>query len=93
MRRCTGLGVAPKLNECRSIGADRAVPTLLPGESEQQLQINVLQGSSYAVVAESPNFRGLPLSKVLPQYLTESKTVGRNKVLRAFRLWVREQLA
>jgi Uma2 family endonuclease len=57
-----------------------------------KLQINVLKGSSYALVTESPNFRGLPLSKMLPHYLTESKTVGRNKVLKAFRQWVREQI-
>jgi Uma2 family endonuclease len=58
-----------------------------------KLQINVLQsGSSYALVAESLNFPGLPLVEVLPQYLAESKTIGRNKVLRAFRRWVREQI-
>jgi Uma2 family endonuclease len=58
-----------------------------------KLQINVLQsGSSYALVAESLNFPGLPLGEVLPQYLADSKTIGRNKVLRAFRRWVREQI-
>jgi Uma2 family endonuclease len=57
-----------------------------------KLQINVLQDGSYALVAESPNFLGLPLCEVLPHYLAESKIIGRNKVLRAFRRWVREQI-
>jgi Uma2 family endonuclease len=57
-----------------------------------KLQINVLQDGSYALVAESPNFLGLPLCEVLPRYLVESKIIGRNKVLRAFRQWAREQI-
>jgi Uma2 family endonuclease len=57
-----------------------------------KLQINVLQDGSYALAAESPNFLGLPLCEVLPHYLAESKIIGRNKVLRAFRRWVREQI-
>jgi Uma2 family endonuclease len=57
------------------------------------LQINVLQdSSSYALVSESPNFPGLPLAEVLSRSLAESKIVGRNKVLKAFRQWVREQI-
>ncbi len=57
-----------------------------------KLQINVLQDGSYALVAESPNFLGLSLCEMLPYYLAESKIIGRNKVLRAFRQWVREQI-
>ena len=57
-----------------------------------KLKINVLQDGRYALVAESPNFLGLHLSEVLPRYLAESKVIGRNKVLRAFRRWVREQI-
>jgi Uma2 family endonuclease len=57
-----------------------------------KLQINVLQDGSYALAAESPNFWGLPLCEVLPRYLAESKIIGRNKVLKAFRQWVREQI-
>lgn len=57
-----------------------------------RLTINVLQCGSYILVAESPNFRGLPLAEVLPHYLADSKTVGRNRMLKAFRHWVREQI-
>lgn len=38
-----------------------------------------------------PNFPGLPVAEVLPRYLAESKTIGRNKTVKAFRKWVREQ--
>jgi Uma2 family endonuclease len=56
------------------------------------LQINVLQVGQYQEVPESPNFPGLALKQVIPCYLEESKTLGRNKVLKAFRQWVREQI-
>ena len=56
------------------------------------LQIKVLQGERYELVAESPNFPGLPLTMVLTRYLAESKTVGRNKTIKAFRKWVTDQL-
>jgi len=55
------------------------------------LQINILQGDRYELVAESPNFPGLPLTEMLPRYLAESKTVGRNFTIKAFRQWVRAQ--
>lgn len=58
-----------------------------------KLQINVLQinvrPAAYQEVAESPTFPGLPL-EVLPQYLADSKTLGRNTVMKALRQWVRE---
>jgi Uma2 family endonuclease len=55
------------------------------------LQINILRGDRYELVAESPNFPGLPLTEVLPHYLAESKTIGRNRTVRAFRQWIRAQ--
>lgn len=74
-----------------SIYAALGVPELWQF-NQGTLQIHVLQGDRYTLVAESPNFRGFPLASVLPHYLAESKTVGRNKVLKAFRQWVREQI-
>jgi len=56
------------------------------------LQINRLQFGTYQEVPESPNFPGLNLKEMIPQYLRESKILGRNKVLKAFRQWVREQI-
>lgn len=58
-----------------------------------KLKINVLYNGDYVESEESPNFPGLPLVEVIPRYLEESKTGGRNATLRAFRTWVREQLA
>jgi Uma2 family endonuclease len=74
-----------------SIYAALAVPELWQFD-QNSLQIKILQEGSYVSVAESPNFRGFALVEVLPQYLAESKTVGRNKVLKAFRRWVQEQV-
>lgn len=56
------------------------------------LQINVLEFGKYQEVLESPNFPGLALKQMIPHYLRESKTLGRNKVLKAFRQWVRDQI-
>ncbi len=56
-----------------------------------RLQINVLQLGKYVELAFSPTFPNFPLSQVIPEYLLQCKTVGRNKTMRAFRSWVREQ--
>ncbi len=56
------------------------------------LQINVLELGKYQEVLESPNFPGLDLKQIIPDYLRGSKTLGRNKVIKAFRQWVREQI-
>lgn len=52
------------------------------------LQINVLKNGEYTLASEGPNFPGLPLSEAIPQYLAQSKIVGRNVVIRAFRKWI-----
>jgi Uma2 family endonuclease len=73
-----------------SIYAALKVPELWRFD-QGKLQINVLQGVDYREVMESPTFPGLPLRDMLPQCLAESKTAGRNRVIKAFRQWVREQ--
>jgi Uma2 family endonuclease len=55
-----------------------------------QLHIYVLQGSDYVEVPESPTFPRLPLRTVIPQYLAQSQSEGRNATMKAFRRWVRE---
>jgi len=58
-----------------------------------KLEINVLQAGQYIQVNESPHFPKLPLlNQVIPQYLEQSKIEGRNKTMKAFRGWVREQI-
>ncbi|MBV6627483.1 MAG: Uma2 family endonuclease [Rivularia sp. (in: Bacteria)] len=57
-----------------------------------KLQINLLQNGSYVVSEQSKSFPNFDLAEVLPKYLEQSKTAGRNSVIRAFRNWVREQM-
>lgn len=57
-----------------------------------KLQINLLQDGHYVESQESLNFPRLPLVEAIPQYLEQSKTVGRNRTIKAFRLWVQQQI-
>lgn len=52
------------------------------------LQINVLQNGKYIESEFSPNFPNLPLREMIPQYLNQCQTEGRNKTMKAFRAWV-----
>ena len=56
------------------------------------LEINVLEAGKYVQVEESPHFLGFPLQEVIPEYLERSKTEGRNKIMKAFRRWVRTKI-
>lgn len=60
---------------------------------KDKLQINILRNRNYVESEDSLNFPGMPLIEVIPRYLEQSKTVGRNATLKAFRTWVREHLA
>ena len=57
-----------------------------------RLQINVLQEGKYIKSAYSPNFRNFPLIENIPHYLKLCRVEGRNKTMKAFRAWVREQI-
>jgi Uma2 family endonuclease len=57
-----------------------------------QLEINVLQSGQYVRMHESPHFPGFSLSEVIPQNLEQSKIEGRNKIVKAFRAWVRTRI-
>ena len=57
-----------------------------------KLQINLLQNGSYVVSEQSKYFPNFDLAEILPQYLEQSKTAGRNSIIKAFRNWVREQI-
>ena len=69
-----------------------AVPELWRFE-KGKLQINVLQKGKYIESTSSPTFPNFPLQQVIPEYLQQCKTVGRNKTMRAFRAWVRETIS
>jgi len=75
----------------RSIYAALKVPELWRFE-DGNLQINILRQDRYEESPESSIFPNLPLSEAIPRYLRESKIVGRNKALKAFRQWVKEQM-
>jgi Uma2 family endonuclease len=59
---------------------------------DKKLQINILQDGCYVESQESLNFPSLPLIQIIPQYLEQSRTAGRNATLKAFRRWVQEQI-
>ena len=67
-----------------SIYAALKVPELWRFENGT-LQINILRLNAYEESPESSIFPNLPLTEVIPRYLRESKIVGRNKALKAFR--------
>lgn len=54
------------------------------------LQIYRLQQAQYVPVNDSPTFANLPLTET-PRFLEQSNQIGEAQMLRAFRLWVREQ--
>jgi len=58
-----------------------------------KLQINLLQSGKYIKCEFSPSLGNLPLTEVIPHYLKQCRTIGRNKTLKAFRAWVREQVS
>jgi Uma2 family endonuclease len=66
-----------------SLYAALAVPELWQF-SQGTLVIQVLRNGQYVPGLESPNFPGLDLVTVLPQFLDRSKTEGRNQVVRSF---------
>lgn len=73
------------------IYAKLGVPELWRFE-KGRLQINVLQDGKYIDVIESRIFPGLPLKATIEQYAVQIVQNGRNKTIRQFRSWVREQL-
>ncbi|OLP19168.1 hypothetical protein BST81_06615 [Leptolyngbya sp. 'hensonii'] len=56
------------------------------------IQVYVLQSGRYIEVEDSPTAPGWRLPAVIPQYVEQSRAIGRNQVMRAFRTWVREEL-
>lgn len=60
-------------------------------KSGDRLQINILKNGEYIEVTKSPTFPSLPIQHLL-EFLAQSKIIGRNKVMKAFRQWLKEQL-
>ena len=60
--------------------------------SASGLTMHQLQSGHYTDLEESPLFPSLPLKEVIPYCLQQSRKLGRNTVLRDFRVWVRKAL-
>ncbi|MGL5059148.1 MAG: Uma2 family endonuclease, partial [Microcoleus sp.] len=58
----------------------------------RNLEISILQDGKYVKSDRSLQFPNFPITDVIPQYLAQSKTAGRNVAMKAFRSWVREQI-
>ena len=58
-----------------------------------KLEINILQADKYIESNQSLNFPSLPIAEVIPQYLEQSKVIGRNATMKLFRSWLRERLS
>ncbi len=67
------------------------VPELWRYEKDK-LQILLLIDGKYVESPTSRNFPNLSLIEIIPQYLNQCRTEGRNKGIRAFRSWVKKHL-
>ncbi|MTF38199.1 Uma2 family endonuclease [Cyanobacterium aponinum] len=56
------------------------------------LQINVLKNAQYIEVESSPIFPNIPLKNLIPEFLNQCKTQGRNKTVRAFRTLIKDYI-
>ena len=67
-----------------------AVPEVWRYEDDK-LQINIWQDGKYIESEVSPNFPNLPIAEIIPQFIEESRILGRSPTLRKFRQWVKQQ--
>ena len=58
----------------------------------RSLQISVLQDGKYVQSDRSLQFPSFPIAQLIPQYIEQSKTAGRNVAMKAFRALVRSQI-
>ena len=57
------------------------------------LLIYLLQDGQYIEAEQSLNFPSLQIKEVIPDYLQQVNTIGRNQVMKVFRQWVRKEIA
>ena len=58
----------------------------------RNLQMGVLQDGKYIHSDRTLQFPNFPITELIPQYLQQSKTAGRNVAMKAFRSWVKAQI-
>ncbi|MCL1473851.1 hypothetical protein LAY57_24775 [Argonema antarcticum A004/B2] len=56
------------------------------------LQINLLQEGKYVESNMSPNFPNIPIIELVNEYVDRTQREGRSQAIRAFKLWVKENL-
>ena len=66
-----------------------AVPEVWRYENDK-LQINIWQDGNYIESENSPNFPDLQIAEIIPQFVEESRIIGRSPTLRKFRQWVKQ---
>jgi Uma2 family endonuclease len=60
---------------------------------DQTLKIYILRDGEYVESQLSPIFGDIPIRDVIPQFLEISLSQGRSKAMKAFRLWMQENLS
>ncbi len=59
----------------------------------RSLKINLGQNHQYVETNQSQIFPDLPMVEVIPQYVARSKVEGRNAAIKAFRVWLVQQVS
>ena len=67
------------------------VPELWRFEKEE-LQINLLQSGNYVESENSLVIPDFPLKQIIPQFLSQCQTQGRNQAVKQLRFWVRQNV-
>ena len=58
----------------------------------KSLNINILQNNVYIENSQSRQFPNIPLKEAIPLFVEESKTHGRSKMIKSFKLWLKDYL-
>jgi Uma2 family endonuclease len=58
----------------------------------KSLNINILENGVYIQSNTSRQFPNIPLQEAIPRFITESKTHGRSKMIKSFKVWLKEYL-
>jgi Uma2 family endonuclease len=58
----------------------------------KSLNINILENGIYIESSQSRQFPNIPLKEAIPRFVEESKTHGRSKMIKSFKLWLKDYL-
>jgi len=58
----------------------------------KSLNINMLKNNIYIESSQSRQFPNIPLKEAIPRFIEESKTHGRSKMIKSFKLWLKDYL-